>query len=246
MIPRRFPAVILLTLAALPQLAAATATTATAASATIVCLGDSITAGRGLDEDQAYPALVETLARNDHRDWTVINAGVSGDTTAGGLRRVDWVLRAHPDLVLIALGGNDGLRGQPPAQMQANLLAIIDRCATAHVRTALAGMQMPTNYGADYRAAFAAVFPAVTGARSIPLLPFLLDGVGGHPDLNQADGIHPTAEGQQKVAALVYAFLVPVMAGTSVPASATAAAMAPATMSAPATAATITATGATP
>jgi acyl-CoA thioesterase-1 len=230
MIPRRFPVLLVLMLFTAVRVAASDP----AAAVTIVCLGDSITAGRGLDEDQAYPALVEALARGDHRDWTVINAGVSGDTSAGGLRRVDWVLRAHPDLVFIALGGNDGLRGLPPAKMQDNLLAIIDRCAGAHVRTAIAGMQMPTNYGADYRAAFAAVFPAVSTARSIPLLPFLLDGVGGHPDLNQADGIHPTAEGQQKVATLVYGFLAKVMGAPATEnATATGASAATATGSAP-------------
>jgi acyl-CoA thioesterase-1 len=208
------------------------------AGATVVCLGDSITAGRGLDEDQAYPALVEALARQDQRAWTVVNAGVSGDTSAGGLRRVDWVLRAHPDVVLVALGGNDGLRGQPVAAMRDNLLQIIDRCAAAHVRVAVAGMQMPTNYGADYRADFAAVFPAVAAARQVPLMPFLLAGVGGHPDLNQADGIHPTAAGQAIIARAVYAFLIPVVEGgagataASVAGSASAAAPAASTASA--------------
>jgi acyl-CoA thioesterase-1 len=178
---------------------------------TIVCLGDSLTAGRGLSEDQAYPALVQELARKDGRDWTVINAGVSGDTTAGGLRRVAWLIKAKPDLALVALGANDGLRGLPLAESRANLLAIADRFAAAQVKVALAGMLLPTNYGDEYRAGFAALFASVAKERGLPLLPFLLDGVGGRPELNQADGIHPTAEGQRIIAGHVYAFLVGVL-----------------------------------
>ncbi len=182
---------------------------------TIVCLGDSLTAGRGLSEDQAYPAVVQELARKDGREWTLINAGVSGDTTAGGLRRVDWLIKAKPDLALVALGANDGLRGLPVEQSRANLLAIVDRFAAAKVRVALAGMMLPLNYGDEYRTSFAALFPTIAKERDLPLLPFLLDGVGGKPELNQADGIHPTAEGQRLVASHVYAFLVPLVAAAS-------------------------------
>jgi acyl-CoA thioesterase-1 len=176
-------------------------------AATIVCLGDSITAGRGLSEEEAYPALVQGLARQDGLDWRVVNAGVSGDTTAGGLRRVDWLIKGSPDLVLIALGANDGLRGLPVAASSANLRAIIDRLRAAKVRVALAGMLLPMNYGEDYRSAFAAIFPALAAECHLPLLPFLLEGVGGKAELNQADGIHPTAAGQRLIAAHVYAFL---------------------------------------
>ncbi len=189
-------------------LAAGVALPARACAMTITCLGDSITAGYGLDEDQAYPALIEAMARADHRGWTVINAGVSGDTTAGALSRMAWILKAKPDAVLIAIGGNDGLRGLPIAQSRRNLEAIVDGCRVAHATPLLAGMLLPTNYGEDYRTAFAAMYPAAASARAVPLLPFLLAGVGGNPHLNQVDGIHPTAEGQRIVAQTVYAFLV--------------------------------------
>jgi acyl-CoA thioesterase-1 len=180
-------------------------------SATIVCLGDSLTAGYGLSEEQAYPAMVEELAKQDHRDWRVVNAGVSGDTTAGGLRRVGWVLRAKPDVVLVALGGNDGLRGMKLEQTRQNLADIAARVQGAGVKACIAGMMLPTNYGDDYRAGFAKIFPEVAAQTKSPLLDFLLAGVGGKPGLNQADGIHPTAEGQKLVARTVYDFLVGVL-----------------------------------
>jgi len=180
-------------------------------AATIVCLGDSLTAGHGVDEDQAFPALVQRLAAADHLTWTVINAGVSGDTSAGGLRRVAWLVKGKPDWAFIALGANDGLRGQPASATRDNLIAMIERFRGSGVKVALAGMRMPTNYGEDYRTAFAAVFPQVAQAYAVPLLPFLLEGVAGVPRLNQADGIHPTAEGQQMIARAVYAFLRPLI-----------------------------------
>ncbi len=177
------------------------------AAATIVCLGDSITAGLGLTEEEAYPAQVQELARKDGLDWRLVNAGVSGDTTAGGLRRIEWLVKGQPDLVLVALGANDGLRGLPVAMSRANLLAIIDRLRAAKVRVAIAGMMLPMNYGEDYRTAFAALYPAVAEERQVPLLPFLLYEVGGKPEFNQADGIHPTAAGQRLIAAHLYPFL---------------------------------------
>ena len=178
---------------------------------TIVCLGDSLTAGRGVDEDQAFPAVVRRLAQADGLHWTVVNAGVSGDTSAGGLRRVAWLVKSKPDWVLVALGGNDGLRGQPTTAMNDNLIKIVQQFRAAHVRVALAGMRLPTNYGEDYRTAFAAVFPAVATKESVPLLPFLLTDVGGIAKLNQADGIHPTVAGQAIIARTVYAFLKPLV-----------------------------------
>jgi acyl-CoA thioesterase-1 len=181
-------------------------------AATIVCLGDSLTAGRGLDEAQAYPALVQELAHRDGLDWTLVNAGVSGDTTAGGLRRVAWLTRAKPDLAFVALGANDGLRGLPLDQTRANLAAICDRFQAAGVRVALAGMLLPANYGEPYRDDFAKLFPALAAERKLPLMEFLLKDVGGKAELNQADGIHPTAEGQRMIAANVYAFLKPLLA----------------------------------
>jgi acyl-CoA thioesterase-1 len=186
-------------------------------AATILCLGDSLTAGYGLEEHQAWPALVQARATADQRGWTVVNAGVSGDTSAGGVRRLGWALRAKPDLVLVALGGNDGLRGVAPAQTRENLAAIVDQCRAAGARVALAGMRLPVNYGPEHRVAFAEVFPDLARAKDVPLLPFLLEGVGGDPTLNQADGIHPTADGQRRIADLVYAFLIPMLSPAPAP-----------------------------
>ncbi|MBA3698543.1 MAG: arylesterase [Planctomycetes bacterium] len=180
-------------------------------AATIVCLGDSLTAGHGVDEDQAFPAVMQRLAVADKLDWTVVNAGVSGDTSAGGLRRVAWLVKGKPDWVFIALGANDGLRGQPANATHDNLVAMVGRFRAAGVKVAFGGMRLPTNYGEDYRTAFAAVFPQVAQEHAVPLLPFLLEGVGGVPRLNQADGIHPTVEGQELLARGVYAFLRPLV-----------------------------------
>jgi acyl-CoA thioesterase-1 len=180
-------------------------------AATIVCLGDSLTAGHGVDEDQAFPAVMQRLAVADKLDWTVVNAGVSGDTSAGGLRRVAWLVKGKPDWVFIALGANDGLRGQPANATHDNLVAMVGRFRAAGVKVAFGGMRLPTNYGEDYRTAFAAVFPQVAQEHAVPLLPFLLEGVGGVPRLNQADGIHPTVEGQELLARAVYAFLRPLV-----------------------------------
>lgn len=186
-------------------------TSATTPAATIVCLGDSLTAGHGVDEDQAFPAVLQRLATADQLTWTVVNAGVSGDTSAGGLRRVAWLVKGKPDWVFIALGANDGLRGQPASATRDNLTAMVERFRAAGVKVALGGMRLPTNYGEEYRTAFAAVFPQVAQQHTVPLLPFLLEGVGGVPKLNQADGIHPTVEGQELIARAVYVFMRPLV-----------------------------------
>jgi len=178
---------------------------------TVVCFGDSLTAGLGLNEDQAYPAEIARLASAAGTPWTIINAGVSGDTTASGTRRLAWALKTKPDIVVIALGGNDGLRGLSLDQTRANLSTLIDGVRAAGATPLLAGMQIPLNYGADYRNSFAAMYPALATEKQITLLPFLLVGVGGVSALNQPDGIHPTAEGQKLVAATVYAALVPLI-----------------------------------
>ena len=175
----------------------------------IVVLGDSLTAGLGVAPDEAYPALLEARLRREGFAYRVVNAGVSGDTTAGGLRRLDWVLRARPDLVLVALGANDGLRAQPVAALRDNLTAIVTRLRAAGVRVLLAGMRLPPNYGAAYGGAFAQAFPAVARATSVALLPFLLDGVAGDPNLNQADGIHPNPAGHRIMAETVWRALRP-------------------------------------
>ena len=187
------------------------ATPALAVEHVIVALGDSLTAGLGVGADEAYPALLEARLRRDGFTYRVVNAGVSGDTSAGGLRRIDWALRLSPAVVIVALGANDGLRGQPPDALRGNLTRIIERAQAAGAHVLLAGMRVPPNYGDDYARAFARVYPAVAKATGVPLAPFLLDGVAGNPRLNQADGIHPTAEGQHRIAEVLWPYLKPLL-----------------------------------
>jgi acyl-CoA thioesterase-1 len=177
----------------------------------IVTLGDSLTAGFGVAPEEAWPALVEARLRRDGYPYRVVNAGVSGDTTAGGLRRVDWVLRRRPEVAVVALGANDGLRGQPVDAMRANLVAIVERLRDGGARVLLAGMEVPPNYGTDYARAFRAVFPEVARRTGAALMPFLLDGVAADPRLNQADGIHPTAAGHRTIAERLWPHLVPLL-----------------------------------
>lgn len=180
----------------------------------IVILGDSITAGYGLDPKEAYPALIQEKITAAGLPYTVANAGVSGDTTAGGLRRVAWAMGQGADVLVIALGGNDGLRGIPPEETKKNLLGIIEsaRNRNPEIEILVAGMQMPDNMGAEFTARFRAVFPEVAKESGATLVPFLLEGIGGDESLNQPDGIHPTAEGQAKVAANVWEILKPAIA----------------------------------
>jgi acyl-CoA thioesterase-1 len=168
----------------------------------LVCLGDSITAGYGLDPDEAYPALLQQKIDDAGLPWRVIAAGVSGDTTAGGLRRLDWAYRSGVDAVLIALGGNDGLRGVDPRTVKANLIAIAQatRAKNPDARIVLAGMKSPPNMGVTFTSAFEEVFEEAADEADAVFIPFLLEGVGGMRLLNQADGIHPTAEGQKILA----------------------------------------------
>lgn len=184
---------------------------AAAGDRVVVALGDSLTAGLGVAPDDAYPARLEARLRADGYAYRVVNAGVSGDTSAGGLRRVDWVLRLRPDVVIVALGANDGLRGLPVDALAANLEAIVTRVRAAGARVLLAGMRLPPNYGAEYTGAFAAVFPAVARRTGVPLMPFLLEGVAGDARLNQPDGIHPTAEGQRIIADRLWPYLRPLL-----------------------------------
>jgi acyl-CoA thioesterase-1 len=177
----------------------------------IVVLGDSLTAGFGLMPDEAYPTLLEQRLRREGFAYRVVNAGVSGDTTAAGLRRVDWVLRSQPAIVIVALGANDGLRHQSVTAMRDNLLQIVRRLRAAGATVLLAGMRVPPNYGPDYTRAFAAVFSDVARATGAPLAPFLLDGVAGNAHLNQPDGIHPTAEGQKIIADSLWPHLKPLL-----------------------------------
>jgi acyl-CoA thioesterase I len=166
----------------------------------VVFLGDSLTAGLGLDEDQAYPALLDKALQQEGLPVHVVNAGVSGDTTAGGLSRLSWLLKQHPDVIVVALGGNDGLRGLPVEEADHNLREIVRRSQAAGARVLLLGLQMPPNYGPEYTARFAEIYPKIAKDLNVPLVPFMLAGVGGIQGLNQADGIHPTARGQEIVA----------------------------------------------
>ncbi len=179
----------------------------------VVFLGDSLTAGLGLNEDQAYPALLGKKLQAEGLPVRVINAGVSGDTTAGGLSRLSWLLNQHPDVVVVALGGNDGLRGLPIEEAERNLREIVRRCQAADARVLLLGLQMPPNYGPEYTDRFAAMYPKIAQDTNAAILPFMLAGVGGIQGLNQADGIHPTAAGQEIVAKNVLPFLEKVVRG---------------------------------
>lgn len=176
----------------------------------VVILGDSITAGYGLDPGEAYPALLQKKIDAAALLYTVKNAGVSGDTTSGGLRRIDWALGSEgADVLVVALGGNDGLRGIAPAQMSKNLAGIIDkaRAKNPKIKVIVAGMQMPENLGSAFTTEFKAVFAGIAGEKKAELVDYLLAGVGGDEKLNQPDRIHPTAEGQQIIAENVWQVL---------------------------------------
>jgi acyl-CoA thioesterase-1 len=174
----------------------------------VVTLGDSLTAGLGVAADEAWPALIESRLRREGYAYRVVNAGVSGDTTAGGLRRVDWVLRSRPEVAVVALGANDGLRGLATDAMESNLVAIVERLRAGGARVLVAGMQVPPNYGAAYSRAFSGVFPDVARRTGSALVPFLLDGVAADPRLNQPDGIHPNAAGHRAIAEHIWPHLV--------------------------------------
>ncbi|MBZ0089914.1 MAG: arylesterase, partial [Thermoanaerobaculia bacterium] len=167
---------------------------------TILFLGDSLSAGLGLAEELAFPALVEARLHDSGIPVRVVNAGVSGDTTAGGLRRLDWLLKQEPYGVVVELGANDGLRGLPLSEIEGNLRRILERLSQVEVKVVLVGMKMPPNYGEEYSRGFEAIFPRLASEFEVTFVPFLLEGVAGHPDLNQADGIHPTAEGHKRLA----------------------------------------------
>ena len=180
----------------------------------IVCLGTSLTAGFGLDDpDQAWPALVQKKVDAAGLRYKVVNAGVSGETSAGALRRLDWVLKDKAAVLVVETGANDGLRGQDPAATRANIQGICDRARrqSPAPKVVLVGMMAPPNLGAAYTKQFRALFPDLAKANGAALVPFLLDGVGGVPRLNQADGIHPNAEGQRIVADNVWRVLRPLV-----------------------------------
>ncbi len=208
---RRLGRALLLVALLVPALAlAAPAAPAAPAERVIVALGDSLTAGWGVAPDEAYPALLERRLAREGYPYRVVNAGVSGDTSAGGLARLEWTLRAGPEIVIVALGANDGLRGQPPAALRQNLAAVLDRLRARGVRTLLAGMRLPPNYGAAFTREFAAVYRELAG-RADAFMPFLLDGVAAVPHLNLPDGIHPNAEGHRVIAERLWPHLRPLL-----------------------------------
>jgi acyl-CoA thioesterase-1 len=179
----------------------------------IVVLGDSIAAGYGVDPDEAYPAVLQRKIDAAKLGFTIVNAGVSGDTTAGGLRRLDWVLKQPLNVLIVELGGNDGLRGIPVADTRANLQAIVDRTREKYPKAKIlvAGMKMPTNMGADYAVDFEKVFSDIAKKNNAALVPFVLENVGGKTDLNQADRIHPTPAGHEIVAQNIWPVLQPLL-----------------------------------
>lgn len=179
----------------------------------ILFLGDSITAGYGLGSEEAFPALTETRLNESGYSTRVINAGTSGDTSTGGLNKMDWLLQNRVDILVLELGGNDGLRGIDLSLTRANISEIVDRTLQSwpDAQIVIAGMQVPPNLGHEYTREFKEIFPAVAAEYDADLIPFLLEGVGGIRRLNLADGIHPTAEGHRIVSELVYATLEPIV-----------------------------------
>ena len=180
----------------------------------IVFFGNSLTAGYGVEADEAFPGLIQKRIDSLGYNYNVINAGVSGETTASGLSRVDWVVKRQPvDIFVLELGGNDGLRGISPTETDKNLRAIIDKVRAIHpdIKILLAGMMVPPNMGADYADQFQKNYPAITAEKEVELIPFLLEDVGGISELNLPDGIHPTPEGHKIVAETVWSYLKPML-----------------------------------
>ena len=179
----------------------------------ILFFGDSITAGYGLNPDRAFPALIQQQIDSLGLNYTVVNAGLSGETSAGGLRRVDWVLQQGVDIFVLELGGNDGLRGLNLQQTKANLQGIVDKVKAKYPQSliVLAGMEVPPNLGADYTLEFREMYVELAQENEVLFIPFILEGVGGVPELNLPDQIHPNEEGHRKVAQHVWGYLVDVL-----------------------------------
>ena len=186
-----------------------------AARPRIVAFGDSLTAGLGVRPQEAYPARLQQRVDAAGLNYEVVNAGVSGDTSAGGLRRLDWTLQGEVRALILALGANDGLRGLPPEQLRGNLAQMIETAQARGIAVVLAGMEAPPNFGRAYVVEFREVFPALAKRYRTALVPFLLEGVAGLGSMNQSDGIHPNAEGATLVADNVWAVLRPVLEKTS-------------------------------
>jgi acyl-CoA thioesterase-1 len=182
---------------------------ATPANKTILFFGNSLTAGYGIDPEESFAGRIQTRLDSLKKEFRVINGGLSGETTAGGLSRLDWFLEEEPYLFVLELGGNDGLRGIALTETKKNLLAIVDKVQAKYPNTKiiLAGMQIPPNMGQEYTEEFKAIYPAVAKEKNIELIPFLLEGVAGNPDLNLPDGIHPTAEGHRLVMETLWPYI---------------------------------------
>ncbi|WP_434604797.1 arylesterase [Pseudomonas sp. R1-7] len=183
-----------------------------AAAGTVLIVGDSISAAFGLDTRQGWVSLLEQRLKAEGFDDKVINASISGDTSAGGLARLPTLLAAHkPELVILELGGNDGLRGQPPTQLQQNLAAMIDSSRSSGAKVLLLGMQLPPNYGRRYTEAFSKVYSTLADEKQVPLVPFFLKDVGGVPGMMQGDGLHPSVAAQGKLLENVWPTLKPLL-----------------------------------
>jgi acyl-CoA thioesterase I len=182
----------------------------------ILAFGDSLTAGLGLNPEAAFPSRLEAALRSDGIDAHVVNGGVSGETTAGGVARLDWALGDHPDLVILELGANDALRGIDPKLAYANLDKILARLKASGAKVLLTGMLAPPNWGRDYQQEFAAIFPRLADKYQVPLYPFFLDGVATDPSLNQPDGLHPNAQGAALIAAKVAPYVERLLKGETV------------------------------
>lgn len=167
---------------------------------TILFLGDSLTEGYQLSKEEAYPAVIERQLQKSHKGIKVINGGVSGATSASGLKRMDWYLKAKPDIMVLALGANDGLRGMKVDQTEKNLASVIEKAQERGITVILAGMKMPTNMGEPYRKNFENLFPKLAKKYSLKFVPFILEGVGGKPEFNLPDGIHPNPKGHEIMA----------------------------------------------
>ncbi|GJL55560.1 MAG: arylesterase [Nitrospirales bacterium] len=177
----------------------------------IVALGDSLTAGLGVPPDESYPSRLQRHLDQAGYSYHVVNAGVSGDTTAGALRRLDWVLKNQPSIVILELGANDGLRGQPIKTIHGNLQKILQRLKDRQVHILLTGMKIPPNYGFDYTSQFSEIFPQLADEFDVAFMPFFLEDVAAHRSLNQADGIHPTGEGYAIVVEHLMTYLEPLL-----------------------------------
>ncbi len=179
----------------------------------ILCLGDSLTAGYGLELEEAYPSILQEKIDASGLPFKVINGGLSGETSAGGLRRIDWMLRRQVDILVLALGANDGLRGLEVAATHRNLQAIIDRARQKNpkIKILIAGMKAPPNMGREFTENFAAIYPSLAKTNNAHLIPFLLEGVAAEPTLNLADGMHPNAQGHKILAETLWRYLEPLL-----------------------------------